>query len=276
MSQVICTTCPHSCRLKDGEKGICGTRQAKDNMVVSTNYGIVTALALDPIEKKPLNRFHPNSKILSVGSFGCNLSCPFCQNHTITRCNAIPSSSCYILPNELVDYAHKLVDKGNIGIAYTYNEPLIGWEYVLDCARLAKEKGLVNVLVSNGYINPNPLNKLLPFIDAANIDLKSFNKDFYAKMGGKLEPVKRTIATLSERCHLEVTTLVIPKENDNVEEMQELSRWLSLLRKDIPLHITRFFPNYLYDNKSPTPISTIRKLAKIARSNLDYVYCGNC
>ncbi len=276
MSKTVCPVCPNFCKLEEGEIGVCGARKASSGKVECINYGLTTSLALDPIEKKPLNNFFPNTMILSTGSFGCNLTCPFCQNHCIAT-GKIDKIDCkYISPEKLVDYAISLKSKGNIGIAYTYNEPLVGWEYVLDCAALAHKRGLVNVLVTNGYINPAPLKQLLPYIDAANIDLKSFSQEFYSKLGGSLDTVKNTIASTYSHWHIEVTTLVIPDENDSLQDMTQLVDWLSALRDDIPLHINRFYPHHKYADRQPTPIATLKQLAKLAKAKLKYVYLGNC
>jgi pyruvate formate lyase activating enzyme len=177
---------------------------------------------------------------------------------------------------ELIEKALELVGEGNIGLAYTYNEPLIGYEFVRDCAILARQEKLKNVVVTNGYINERPLIELLPYIDALNIDLKGFTNQFYHMIGGDLETVKRSIKLASVACHVEVTTLVIPGENDSVEEMEALSKWLGSINPEIPFHITRFFPRWQMKDKNPTPIATIYDLAKVARGHLKYVYEGNC
>ena len=233
-------------------------------------------MALDPIEKKPLARYRPGTRILSVGSYGCNLNCPFCQNHSISMATEESAETVFVPPEALVQKALELVPRGNIGIAYTYNEPLISYEYVTDCARLAHENGLINVLVTNGNICEEPLRELLPLIDAMNIDLKGFTDDFYKKLHGDLETVKQTISAASESCHVEVTTLIIPEENDGPAEMEDLSAWLAGINADIPLHISRFFPRYRYGNKCPTPVDTVYSLAEVARRHLRYVYTGNC
>lgn len=273
--KAVCPICPHFCALEEGQTGLCRARKNHKGVVISISYGKITSIGLDPIEKKPLSRFMPGGQILSVGSFGCNLSCPFCQNHTIASANAELSVRA-ISPEELVNMAVGMIPDGNIGIAYTYNEPLIGYEYVTDCARLAKQRDLKNVLVTNGYVNPKPLEALLPFIDAMNIDLKGFTQEFYSKLGGHLEPVKKTIITAAKMCHVEVTTLIIPGENDSDDEMRALSGWLAELDPAIPLHISRFFPRHLYGDRNPTPVSTIVRLAEVASSRLKHVYTGNC
>lgn len=276
MSKVQCGICPHACLLDEGETGFCGARSNQNGVVTDDNYGRVTAIALDPIEKKPLRRFFPGSTILSVGSYGCNFRCPFCQNFEISMANQEAAKPLYVSPEQLVKKAKELKPRGNIGIAYTYNEPLIGYEYVKNCASLAAREGLKNVVVTNGYINEKPFFTLLPFIDAMNIDLKSFSFDFYQKIGGDLNTVLHTIKTAARQCHVEVTTLIIPGLNDSPEEMKKLSAWLSLVNPAIPLHISRFFPRYHMTDRKATPVDTIYSLAGIARKSLDYVYPGNC
>lgn len=274
--KVQCEICPQECVLDEGQIGFCRARSAQDGAVVCDNYGLVTSMVLDPIEKKPLRRFHPGSAILSVGSFGCNLRCAFCQNHEISMCSRERAQTVYISPEELVGKALALRSSRNIGIAYTYNEPLIGYEYVRDCAVLARQNGLKNVLVTNGYINEAPLRQLLPYIDAMNIDLKAFTEKFYRTLHGHIEPVKRTIAIAAAQCHVEVTTLVIPGQNDSPDEMRSLSEWLAAVNPEIPLHISRFFPRYHLTDGDATPVETIYALADTARASLKHVYTGNC
>lgn len=274
--KVVCPICPHHCALSEGEVGFCRARVNQNGRIICGNYGKLTSLALDPIEKKPLARFMPGSKILSVGSYGCNLRCPFCQNYSISMISEDKAQTAYFSPEHLTDEAEKLRAQGNIGLAFTYNEPFISYEYVLDCARLARKKNLKTVLVTNGYVNKNPLETLLPFIDAMNIDLKAFTEDFYRKLRGDLETVKQTIAISAQSCHVEVTTLIIPDENDSETEIRELSGWLASIDENIPLHISRFFPLYRYSAKTATPTETVYRLAETARKNLKYVYTGNC
>ena len=238
---VTCELCFHRCRLDEGQTGACRAWANRNGTVVSLNYGRLTALALDPIEKKPLRRFHPGSLILSAGSFGCNLHCPFCQNAGIAAAGTEAFTRDFT-PGQLVQEALRLRDKGNIGVAYTYNEPLVGYEYVRDCAELVHQAGLVNVLVTNGTIAEKPWRELLPLLDAVNIDLKGFTQSWYRRLGGDLETVRRSITLAAERCHVEVTTLVVPGENDSEEEMRALSVWLASVSPDIPLHVSRFFP----------------------------------
>lgn len=271
----VCELCFHHCTLDEGQTGLCRARANRDGQIVSLNYGKLTAWALDPIEKKPLRRFHPGSMVLSVGSFGCNLRCPFCQNAAIAAAGAdIPTRDCP--PEALVREAVRLQARGNIGVAYTYNEPLVGYEYVRDCAALVHEAGLKNVLVTNGTIEEQPWRALLPWIDAVNIDLKGFTAEWYRRLGGDLETVKRSIALAAQTCHVEVTTLIVPGENDGEDEMRALSAWLAAVRPDIPLHVSRFFPRHHMTDRPPTPVKTVYHLADIARENLQSVYTGNC
>ncbi len=273
--RVLCEICPHGCIIEEGHIGFCGARSTVGGKVTSTNYGKVTSIALDPIEKKPLYGYMPGSLILSVGSYGCNMKCPFCQNCEISMADGLSAQTYDMSPQQLVDKALELRPKENIGIAYTYNEPLIGFEYVFDCAVLAQQQGLKNVLVTNGYVCEKPLREILPRIDAMNIDLKGFTEAFYKKLSGDLETVKQSIAIASKSCHVEVTTLVIPDENDSDEEMASLSNWLSGVNPDIPLHLSRFFPRFKYQDKSPTSVETLYRLRDIAKRYLKYVYIGN-
>ncbi|MGI5970931.1 MAG: AmmeMemoRadiSam system radical SAM enzyme [Oscillospiraceae bacterium] len=271
----VCNICPHRCQLGEGRVGLCRARKNDGGAVTCFNYGMITSMALDPIEKKPLARFFPGSTILSVGSWGCNLRCSFCQNSEISMANVESSRAVYVSPEELVNKALSLVPRNNIGLAFTYNEPLISYEYVRDCAIIAKKSGLKIVLVTNGMICSDPLIELLHLIDAMNIDLKGFTEQFYKKLGGDLETVKQTIRLSAEKCHVEITTLIIPGENDTDGEMDALSGWLSAIRPDIPLHITRFFPRYRMRDREPTPINTLYRLREVAKRHLDYVYIGN-
>ena len=274
--KALCELCFHHCALDDGQTGLCRARACQDGKIISLNYGKLTSLALDPIEKKPLRRFHPGSLILSVGSFGCNLRCPFCQNHEISMAGDSGIPTVEVSPEQLAAQAAELVPHGNIGVAYTYNEPLIGYEYVRDCAALVHEQGMVNVLVTNGTVEEEPWRALLPLVDAANIDLKGFTPAWYRRLGGDLETVKRSIALAAERCHMEVTTLLIPGENDSEEEIRELARWLASISPEIPLHLSRFFPQYQMVDRLPTPVEQVYRLAEAARGYLSYVYTGNC
>ncbi len=274
--KALCELCFHHCALDEGQTGLCRARACQDGKIVSLNYGKLTSLALDPIEKKPLRRFHPGSLILSVGSFGCNLRCPFCQNHEISMAGDSGIPTVEVSPEQLAAQAAELVPHGSIGVAYTYNEPLIGYEYVRDCAALVHEQGMVNVLVTNGTVEEEPWRALLPLVDAANIDLKGFTPSWYRRLGGDLETVKRSIVLAAERCHVEVTTLLIPGENDSEEEIRELARWLASISPEIPLHLSRFFPQYQMVDRLPTPVEQVYRLSETAQEYLSHVYTGNC
>lgn len=274
--KITCRTCHHLCSLDEHQVGLCGARSNEEGKIIPINYGLLTSIALDPIEKKPLMRFYPRSKILSVGSFGCNLKCQFCQNHEISMASKEKANARYVPPEDIVMAAVDLLSRNNIGIAYTYNEPLVGYEYVRDCAMLAKEKGLKNVVVTNGCFLRETVEEIIPYIDAFNIDLKGFTNEFYKKIGGDLETVKNFIALAAESSHVEVTTLIIPGENDSEEEIECLSKFIAGINTNIPLHISRFFPCYKMQDKNPTEVKKVYKLADVARKNLNYVYEGNC
>ena len=272
-----CTLCPHACRLRTGETGFCRVRWNDGGIIRAKNYGRLTALALDPIEKKPLYHFYPGSCILSVGSFGCNLACPFCQNADIAMANDQIETE-YVAPARLAALAEELrrQPRGNLGVAFTYNEPLIGIEYIMDTAPLLHAAGLAVVLVTNGMISAEPLMRLLPHVDAMNIDLKGWRADFYRWLGGDLETVKTTIVRAAESgVHVEVTTLIIPDHNDAAEDMDAEARWLASLSPAIPLHISRYFPRHRLSTP-PTPITDIDRLTEIARRHLRHVHRGNC
>jgi pyruvate formate lyase activating enzyme len=269
----ICSTCFHHCRLLPGQTGRCRARQNKDGRIISMNYGRITALALDPIEKKPLKMFHPGTRILSAGSYGCNLSCPFCQNYEISQTAA---DSYTLSPELLAAKALELRKNGNIGVAFTYNEPLIGWEYIYDTAKIVHSYQLYNVIVTNGTVDAGILEKILPYTDAMNIDLKGFTPRWYHTLGGSLDIVKQTIKISAAFCHIELTTLIVPGCNDTPQEMKELSSWVASVDENIPLHITRFFPRYKMNMIPPTDTGTLFKLAETARKNLKNVFIGNC
>ena len=283
-----CEVCFHHCNIPEGGKGLCGARQCVNGTVVSGNYGRVTALALDPIEKKPLQRFRPGSMILSVGSYGCNLRCPFCQNHDISwsaEAMRLSGTAGTAAPEELVAAALRTRSRGSIGLAFTYNEPLIGWEFVRDTASLAHEAGLINVMVTNGTAELPILEALLPHIDAMNIDLKGFTAQYYKDvLGGDLDTVKAFIARAAQACHVELTTLIVPGENDSEDEMRTLTEWVAgltdaegrVIGRRIPLHISRFFPRFRMTDRPATAVGTVYRLAEVARERLDHVYTGNC
>ncbi len=266
----------HHCRLKPGQQGICRARKNEAGTILCGNYGRVTSLNLDPIEKKPLKMFHPGSLILSVGSYGCNLRCPFCQNHEISMADESSVEFVQMLPKELAERASKYRLVGNLGVAFTFNEPLVGWEYVRDAARLVHDQGMKNIMVTNGSAELWVLEALLPYIDAMNIDLKGFRPEYYQKLGGDLEIVKAFIARASRDCHVELTTLIVPDENDDVFQMEEEAAWIASINREIPLHVTRFFPRYQMTDQKATEVSQVYALAQTAEKYLNYVFVGNC
>ena len=283
-----CDVCFRHCDIVEGGRGFCGVRSCKDGQIMSTNYGKITSMALDPIEKKPLSRFHPGSYILSIGSYGCNLRCPFCQNDDISwsdRAYLFEEEAEVWTPEDVARAAEYYKGEGNIGVAFTYNEPLIGYEFLRDTARLVHERGMLNVLVTNGTASLSVLEELRPHIDAMNIDLKGFTENYYSNvLGGNLQMVKEFIETAAQFCHVELTTLIVPGENDTEEEMRAISEYISQLKDkngnvighDIPLHISRFFPRFKMTDRNPTDVKLVYHLADIAREKLNYVYEGNC
>ena len=274
--KTTCQVCMHHCRLEPGQRGLCKARKNEDGVIRCENYGQVTSLALDPIEKKPLKRFCPGSLILSLGSYGCNLRCPFCQNHEISMAGLGQAETAFISPQMLTAKALQYRCVGNIGAAFTYNEPLIGWEYVRDTAREIRKIGMKNVLVTNGSVTLETLEEVLPYIDAMNIDLKGFRQEYYEKLGGDLATVQAFIARAAMSCHIELTTLIVPGENDRISEMEEEARWIASVSRQIPLHITRFFPRYRMTDREATQTAQIYDLVRAAQKHLDYVYAGNC
>lgn len=231
---LVCSVCPHACRLGEGDIGRCHQRTVRNGQVISLSYGQVTSLGLDPVEKKPLYHFHPGKLLLSVGSQGCNLSCVWCQNHQIAQ---RPAPYRQMGAQELVALAlqTRQQDARSVGLAFTYNEPVIGVEWVQDAAQLARDAGLVTALVTNGYMNPAPWRRLLRAIDAVNIDVKAFDDDFYQRYcGGGLAPVLRNVEAALERAEVELTYLVIPDLNDSKSEVMRFVEWVAKLSEDIP------------------------------------------
>ena len=282
----VCKVCFRHCNIKEGETGFCGARTCNEGKVVCANYGRITSLALDPIEKKPLQRFLPGSMVLSAGSYGCNLRCPFCQNHEISwsdRALRLADKTDYLSPDTLAELAEQYRNRGNIGVAFTYNEPLIGYEYVLDTAKMIREKGMKNILVTNGTASLPVLKELLPYVDAMNIDLKGFTDRYYTDvLRGDRKMVMDFIAEAVRHCHVELTTLIVPGENDSPDEMRQLSCWIASLEtrsgggEEIPLHLSRFFPRFHMTDRQATDVSLVYRMADIAREKLKYVYTGNC
>jgi pyruvate formate lyase activating enzyme len=268
--KIVCLLCPHRCLVTEAHPGKCGVRRNKGGTLVLPFYGRISSLAVDPIEKKPLYHFHPGARILSAGFVGCSFHCNFCQNWEISQ--TTETGTRFMSPSDLVSAARR---EGSFAIAYTYSEPLVHAEYVVDTARLAHEAGLKNVLVSNGYLNPDPTSEVLGLMDAANIDLKGFDEQFYRiETGGSLAQVQRFLKQAAGRIHLEVTTLVIPTKNDDPTQIEGIAAFVASLGKDIPLHLSAYHPDYKYSIPA-TPPPTIRELAGIARRHLQYVYVGN-
>ncbi|MCR5467678.1 MAG: AmmeMemoRadiSam system radical SAM enzyme [Lachnospiraceae bacterium] len=275
-----CNICFRKCKLEEGKIGFCGGRVCLDGKVVPDNYGMISSIALDPIEKKPLHMYYPGSMIVSVGSYGCNLRCPFCQNYQISWSDDVESfrrESTYVSPEKLVEIAEEQKQNGNIGVAFTYNEPLISYEYVLDTAKLLKSRGMKTVLVTNGTADPESVKELFSFVDAMNIDLKGFTDEYYRDLlMGDRKMVMSFIEEAVKHCHVELTTLIIPGENDSEEEMKNISEWISSLNPEIPLHISRFFPRFHMTDRGPTEVQKIYRLKEIAEEKLKYVFTGNC
>lgn len=270
VNKVRCVLCPHRCFIPNNRTGICMARKNVDGILYTMNYGEVTSYAMDPIEKKPFYHFYPGSEIFSIGTWGCNFKCTFCQNWTISQQKVLAEN---FDKEGIVEMAKA---ENSIGIAYTYNEPTIWYEFVYDTAKLAKENGLKNVLVTNGFISEEPLKEILPLIDAMNIDLKAGNESFYRELcSGQLPPVMRTIKIAFETgCHIELTTLIIPTLNDRQEELEGIVNWVASISDDIPLHFSRYFPQYKMD-LDPTPIETLLTAYEIGKKKLKYVYLGN-
>lgn len=273
---VECQLCPHHCRIVNGKTGACRSRRNEDGVLVSEVYGKPCSLAIDPIEKKPLYHFHPGTQCLSIACTGCNFRCLNCQNHEISQVSPDDVNHYELSPNEVVALCRK---HHCPGIAYTYTEPLTYIEYVTDTARLAHENGLWNILVTAGYVCQEPLKDLLPYLDAANIDLKSFSDSIYQRIsGGHLKPVLDTIQAMYDAgVWVELTNLVIPGVNDDMQMIRQMCLWLvNNGFADNPLHFSRFFPRFKMENIPPTPIHTLQEAKRIAEEEgIRHVYLGN-
>jgi len=272
---VQCQLCPHFCTIKDGERGKCEVKENRKGILYSLVYGKACSADCDPIEKKPLYHFMPGEKAMSVATIGCNLHCKQCQNWQISQTKFEYYPYITLLPQEVVD---KTIESECGIIAYTYTEPTVFYEYMLDTAKIAKKQGIKNVIVSNGFINPEPLKELCKYIDGANIDLKSFSEGFYNEIcDGRLEPVLKAIEILHENnVWVEITNLIIPTLNDKEEETKRLAEWVKRLDANIPLHFSAFYPTYKLQDITPTPDSILKKARKIAlKAGLKYVYTGN-
>lgn len=273
-NKVECLLCPHQCKLAEGKTGICGVRRNRGGKIELLTYGVLSAYSSDPVEKKPLYHFFPGKNILSAGSYGCSMRCDFCQNWQISQ-RRLPDLKSSVTPEKIVSDA--LLEENNAGVAFTYNEPVIWFEFIRDVALQARTKGLHTVLVSNGYINPEPLREMTGFIDAFNIDLKSFDPEKHNRLtGARLEPVKKALSIIRESGrHLEITSLIIPGHNDDPGEMAGQVQWIaSELGEETPFHISRYFPVYKRDD-SPTAAESLHMIFKTASEYLRYVYLGN-
>ncbi len=276
-NKVKCTLCPRDCVIIPGEIGACNVRKNVSGKLIALTYGFPCSLAVDPIEKKPLYHFFPGEKIFSVATAGCNLFCKWCQNSEISHPMnpEMIKPYGYVSPEEIINHCKK--EKCEL-IAFTYTEPTIFYEYMIDIAKLAKKNGIKTVIVSNGYINSEPLKKLIPFLDAANIDLKSFdNKEYLRWSSAKLNPVLETLKTLKKsKVHLEITTLIVPGVNDDKLQLEELYSWVEEnLGQDQVVHISRFFPYYKAKDLPPTSMKSLELAEKIAKKHVNYVYIGN-
>ncbi|NLJ78796.1 MAG: AmmeMemoRadiSam system radical SAM enzyme [Tissierellia bacterium] len=266
---IICNLCPHNCVIKEGNVGICRVRKNSDGKLIALNYGRITSYAYDPIEKKPLYHFYPGKPILSIGSYGCNLACDFCQNWEIAHDERLT------MEIDKEDILLLSSSGGSIGIAYTYNEPSMSYEYIKHISKVMRKHGLKNVMVTNGYINEGPLIELLPYIDAMNIDLKAMTDEFYRRIcKGSLKPVQETIKRAVESTHVELTTLIIEGENSSDEEMEALGEWIANIDEDIPLHLSKYHP--AYKMKLPeTKYEVLMRAKDITKKYLNHVYIGN-
>lgn len=274
---VKCELCPWLCVIKQDKRGMCGVRKNVEGKLYSLVYSRPCAVHVDPIEKKPLYHFMPGARAFSIATIGCNFFCEFCQNWQISKADANNINKIYeeLEPKKVIE----LCKKHNCNImSYTYTEPTIFYEYMLDIAKLAKKNNIKNTIVSNGYINEAPLRELCKFLNGANIDLKAFTNEFYKRVcKGTLEPVLKSLKILKEEgVWLEVTNLIVPGLNDDLGKIEEMCKWISKeLGRDVPLHFSRFHPDYKMTDKEPTPMETLEKARKIAEKYLDYVYLGN-
>lgn len=284
-NKVRCHLCPQECLIRSGRVGICYVRQNIGGSLYALTYGRVAACHLDPIEKKPLYHFYPGKTIFSVSGIGCSLGCPYCQNWELAHPKdkflrqdpqvVVEKTTVELSSQQAVKMALDYRRNDNIGIAYTYNEPLIWFEYLFDTAKLIRDNNLKNVVVTNGYLNEEPLNELLPYIDAMNIDVKGFTNEFYHRLGGRLEPVLRLAEKAKKACHIEITNLLIPGWNTDEQQVRELVDWVAdSLGADTPLHFSRYFPARKV-TLPPTPVAEMEKAKQIGLERLKYVYLGN-
>ncbi|MDO9268614.1 MAG: AmmeMemoRadiSam system radical SAM enzyme [Methylobacter sp.] len=275
--RVQCDLCPRFCKMHKGQRGLCFVRQNLDDQIVMTSYGRSSGFAIDPIEKKPLNHFLPGTSVFSFGTAGCNLACNFCQNWDISKSREMDTLMSKASPDAIAQAAR---DNGCHSVAYTYNDPVVFHEYAIDTAQACRSLGIKSVAVSAGYVCAEPRAEFYQWMDAANIDLKAFSEQFYYKIvGGHLEPVLETIKYIKHETSvwLELTTLIIPDENDSQAELEAMTQWVvENLGPDVPMHFTAFHPDWKMRNKSPTPLSSLLKARQIALKNgVHYAYVGN-
>jgi len=273
--KVQCNTCNHRCRISINKRGICGVRENIDGRLYVLNYGLASSVNVDPIEKKPLYHFHPGSRVLSLGTVGCNFRCLHCQNYSISTAKIEDYPLKQLLPEDIVSLA-KMYNTD--GISWTYNEPTIWYEFTYDTSKVAKKDGFTISYVTNGYITEDALKEISPYLDAANVDVKAFRDDFYRKVcHAKLEPVLTTCRLVKELgIHLEITYLLIPTYNDDEEEIRDFCRWVAELDPSIPVHFTAFYPEYKMLDLPPTPIETLNKAYTIGTDEgIEYIYLGN-
>lgn len=273
---VQCLLCPHHCRIREGGRGLCHSRECRDGKLYALSYGKPCALAIDPVEKKPLNHFLPGTRCLSLSCTGCNLSCRWCQNCDISQVAPEEAEYTSLTPEDAVDICLR---RGLPSMAYTYTEPFTWWEYMYDMAVLAHEKGLKNILVSAGYVEKEPLREILPYLDAANIDIKAMDDAFYRKYcGASLSPVLENILAMKDAgVHVEITNLLVTGLNDSEEQVGKLCQWMSDYGlQDVPLHLSRYFPRYRMKEPGPTPRATMIQARETAIAfGIRSVYLGN-
>ena len=273
---VKCKLCPRGCHIKDGERGFCGVRENRNGTLYALTFGKLTALNVDPIEKKPFFNFWPGSLAFSISSVGCSFTCPWCQNWSISQARPEEVPMDEVEPERVVSLAKS---RGCRSIAYTYNEPIIWFEYVVETAKIAKKEGVLNLLVTNGYATEEAIEEFSPYIDGANVDIKAFNPEFYlkyckAKMDGVLNAIEKMV---EKGWHVELTYLLIPTLNDDFREIEKMVEWVrDRLKPDIPLHFSRFYPMYKMTHLPSTPVETVAKAREMAlKMGLRYVYAGN-
>jgi pyruvate formate lyase activating enzyme len=278
-SALRCAACPQACVIRPGSAGICGVRANREGELVLPYYGLASAISPDPVEKKPLYHYYPGSLAYSIGFFGCNLRCPFCQNfHISQRLPEEPGASARGGERETVEpeaLVREALESGAKSIALTYSEPLVHPEYVLDAAKAARDHGLKTILVTNGYSSPQVTAELARSIDAANVDLKAWDQGFYRReLGGERDRVLEFIEALAPTVHLELTSLIVPGKNDSPEDIAAMAEWIAKIDRRMPLHLSRYFPRYKYEIPA-TDLGELARLAALARESLDYVYQGN-